>query len=144
MQRLIVDGSDIGLEAITFFEKGFGRCINEGSASYALTVDAEVFARRMGSLYADCIAELVSDDELTGQFHPPYSGATSYPSLDELFEIAEAQRKEMVDAYFVFDILRAYVQEEAAGPSVKWMIKSLDSLSRQGGAIFIEGRAVPT
>lgn len=141
--KLVVEGVSVSLETITFSEKGFGKYPAGKRAAYVLEVDPLEFAKRLSKVYVDCMAELGRDDELVGRFHPPFPGATSYPSLNELLEMPETQRMEVVDAYLAFDILRAYVQEDAAGPSVKWTIKSLDSVSKQEGVIVIEGQAAP-
>lgn len=141
--QLTIASTNADLDSITFSEWRYGKCAGKGSVAYVLKVDADDFLLRFGKIYVDCIAELVRDDELTGEFHRPYAGATSYLPLEALLQLPDALRMEMIDTYFVFDILRMYVHEDVSSPAMRWVIDSVDSVSRQGATILIGGRAVP-
>ena len=139
--QFIIAGSSTDVDSITFSEKGFGKNLGNGNSwvSYYLKVEIDDFIQRLKKVYADCIEELIRDDKITGQFHPPYTGATAYPSLEEFIELSDTKRKEMIDTYFTFDILRAYVPEYTGTQPVRWLINSLDSVSRQGEMVVIKG-----
>jgi hypothetical protein len=140
--QLTISGKNADIGSITFSEIGFGKQPNDGETLYVLTVVAEDFINRFSSIYAKCVAELIRDDNITGEFHPPHKGAIHYPLLEEFLTLPEPLRMEMIDTYFVFDILRLYVGEDVSGIPIQWSIKSLDSLVLYGEKLSLSGRAV--
>lgn len=140
--QLTISGSESEIGVITFSEIGFGRQLNDREEKFTLIVLADDFTNRFEPIYAECVAELIRDDEITGEFHPPYTGAVRYPELEEFMSMDEHQRMEMIDTYFVFDILRLYIREDASDAIAQWSIKSLDSLQLKGGILSIGGRLV--
>ncbi|QBE65068.1 hypothetical protein [Pseudoduganella lutea] len=140
--KIYVSGSEAESGLITFSETDFGRKKQQGGERFTVTASVEDFTCRFEPLYARCIAELIRDDEITGEFHPPFSGAARYPELDEFLGMAQHQRMEMIDTYFVFDILRLYIGEDLSDADVKWSVSSLDSLSLEDGILSLSGRLV--
>lgn len=142
MHLIILNGT-ADMDSATFLEKGFGKHLNDSAAPYSLVALREDFIKKFRPIYDDCIKELVRDDETTREFHPPYQGATGYPSLEELLLLPEHHRMEMISTYFVFDILNLYFKENAINPAVKWIIGSLDRVRPQDQDLLIEGLVMP-
>lgn len=140
--QLTISGRESEIGVITFSEIDFGKQSDDRAEIFTLTVAGDDFKKRFGSIYAECVTELIRDDDITGEFHPPYTGAVRYPSFDEFLSMDERQRMEMIDTYFVFDILRLYIREDASDATAQWNIKSLDSLQLKGGILSIGGRLV--
>lgn len=138
--QLTISGRESEIGVITFSEIDFGKKLNDREERFTLTVSGDDFINPFGPIYAECVTELIRDDEITGQFHPPYGGAVRYPAFDEFLSMDEHQRMEMIDTYFVFDILRLYFREDAYAATAQWNIKSLDSLQLSGGILSIGGR----
>ena len=136
---LVIAGLKAELELISFSEERLCRRLDTRAVSYELTVDGGDFVRRFGPIFDDCIAELLRDDEVVGEFQPPYTGAKAYPTLNEFLALDESLRMEMIDAFFTSDILRLYVRE---GGEARWLILNLNSLLRKENEIVISGRAV--
>lgn len=66
-----------------------------------------------------------------------------YPSLKELLRLPSTARMEFVDTYLVFDILRAYLQEDLSdGSAESWMVTNLISLNQSGSGISMRGRCL--
>ncbi len=143
MMQIIILNSIVDITLITFSEKGFGKFADKNAVEYQLTDNAKNFSQRFINIYNDCILELIRDDDVIGKFHPPYTGAREYPTLEELFLMNEPQRMELIDTYFIFDILQLYVKEDAIGSRVQWIITSIDSLLMQDHKISISGRVRP-
>ena len=140
--KLTISGNEVEIGVITFSEINFGRQFNDRGEKFTLTVSSDHFINWFKPVYAECFAELIRDDEITGKFHPPYVGAVSYPSLDEFLSMDEHQRMEMIDTYFVFDILCHYIPEDASDATVQWIIGSFDSLNCSGESLTIVGQLV--
>lgn len=140
--QLTISGMDTNLESITFSEIAFGRRPNEIGEPYTFTVEIKDFIQRFRPIYNDCILELIRDDRITAEFHPPYLGAKGYPSLEEFLCLPEDSRMEMIESYFKFDILRLYIKEDAVGLPVQWLINSLTSFSICGSTVLISGHSV--
>jgi hypothetical protein len=138
--QLTISGNEVDIGVVTFSEINFGRQLDGREEEFTLTVSGHDFTNWFGPIYAECVTELIRDDDITGEFHPPYTGATRYPSFDEFLSMAEPQRMEMIDTYFVFDILRHYIREDASDVSVQWNIGSLDSLQLKDGILTVGGR----
>lgn len=138
--KFIISGSEVEIGAVTFSEIDFGRHLDGQEEEFTLIVSSHDFTNRFRPIYAECVTELIRDDEITGEFHAPYIGAALYPSFDEFLNMAEPQRMEMINTYFVFDILRQYISEDASDVSVQWNIGSLDSLQLKDGILTIGGR----
>lgn len=140
--QLTISGRESEVDVITFSELGFGKKSNDRQEKFILTVSGDDFTSRFGPIYRECVTELIRDDAVTGQFHPPYPGALRYPKFDEFLGLDEYERMEMINTYFVFDILRLYVREDASDATVQWNIYSLDALSLRCGCIYLSGRLV--
>jgi hypothetical protein len=140
---LTVSEVECDVKSITFSEKNYGRSSDEQGEVFKLTCPVDYFFERFRPTYDECIAELIRDDSLTRKFHPPYSGARRYPTLNEFVGLPEESRMEMIDTYFVFDILRIFFEEESYDVGTQWNVVRLDSLEGRGGTITLKGKAVP-
>lgn len=140
--QLTISGIESKIGSTTFSELGFGKKLNGREEKFTLTASGDDFTARFGPIYAEGVTELIRDDEITGEFHPPYTDAVRYPAFDEFLNMVERQRMEMIDTYFVFDILRLYIREDASDATAQWNIKSIDSLQLKGGNLSIGGRLV--
>lgn len=131
------------MDAVTFSEVGFGQFGNGAVEDYVLIADFDDFLGRFAPVFDECIQELRRDDALTGGFEPPYPGASSYPTLEELWELSPSDRMEMIGTYFAFDILRMYLREDDGGTEASWTVKSLEAVDRRGSGIVVRGRVAP-
>lgn len=134
--NVFVDGQPIEPKAVTFSERGHGRM--PGELKCQLEMDAAEFLRRLRPVYDECIAELQHDDAITGHFHPPYPGATAYPTLDELMLLPPEAHMPFVDTYLVFDILRLWLPEESAASA--WLLSRCDAVEQREGKVVVHGR----
>jgi hypothetical protein len=140
--QFLIAGTNSRVNAVSFFEKGFGSRFGGVKLPYAIVVDGAGFIRSFRPIYDECIRGLIRDDEITGDFHPPYSGAIGYPSIEEFLQLPTPCRMEIIDAYFVFDILRLYVHEPPLSPDVQWLICSMDVVELRGAVLVIEGEVI--
>lgn len=140
--RIAVSGTEVESGTVTFSESGFGRRLKGQEESFTLVIPGYDFTDRFKPIYTQCVDALIFDDEITEEFHPPFTGATRYPEFDEFLSMAERQRMEMVNTYFVFDILRLYLHEDASDSAVQWYIQSIDSLRLEDGIFSLGGRLI--
>ena len=134
--NVIVNGQPIEPKAVTFSERTYGKAI--GELPLQLGMDAAEFMRRLQPVYEACIAELRHDDQVTGRFHPPYPGATGYPTLDELLQLPAADRMPFVDTHLLFDMLRLWLPEESAAAT--WLLGRCELVERRGDVVLITGK----
>jgi len=139
---LTISETDHDVKSVTFSEKNFGRNFDERGEVFKLVCPIDYFSKKFRPIYDECIAELIRDDSLTKKFHPPYGGAKRYPTLNEFVGLPDESRMEMIDAYFVFDLLGIFFEEESYDFETQWEIIWLDSLEEGGGAITLKGRVV--
>ncbi len=138
MIELTIDGMSASTHDVTFSEWGGLKLSGAPVAPFVLAVPYQLFRGRFTPTYEAAIADLKSDDEMTGVFDPPYTGAKGYPSLDELFALPPAQRMEMVEAFFVFDLLKLFFEEEK--PRARWIVRRFDDIQRDGDLVDMSGR----
>lgn len=136
MTTIRISDQPAALTSVTFDERAMGKTRPE-LARMVLTTPYSAFAKRFDPVYAEAVEELKADDQVTGKFSPPYEGATEYPTLDELFQLSESARMEMIGAFFTVDILRLLVTEAAAQAS--WAVRSIDSVARHGDVLELRG-----
>jgi hypothetical protein len=139
--RLTIASRDVGLGEVCFSEEGLQKRPRRSTEPYELVVDLEDFILQFSPAFLDCVEELKKDDQLVGSFQPPFEGADSYPSLEELLALPGPLRMEMVDTFFVVDVLRIYLGEYSGGLKPHWLIVSLESLEAKAGKVVISGRA---
>lgn len=133
---LMIDGREASTSEASFTQWKFGR-LQGDTAPFVLRVPYAGIAVDFGAAYDSAIAELKRDDECTGAFCPPYDGATSYPTLDELFALSSEQRMRMVNTYFKFDLLGLCLEEEA--PRARWLVHGIDQVDRIDDDLVISG-----
>jgi hypothetical protein len=137
--RLCIDDAEHHPTVATFSEKSYGKHSQTRKVPFSLEVNADEFLSRFATVYEECIADLRRDDVVTGQFHPPYPGATDYPSIAELFGVPASSRMAFLETYLVLDILRLVFKEDAEGNGVTWLVERCDSIDRFDGLIVIQG-----
>lgn len=138
MIELTIDGASASTNDVTFSEWGGLKLTGAPVASFVLTVPYPPFRQQFTPIYEAAIADLKSDDEITGVFGPPYAGATEYPSLDELLALLPEQRMEMIETFFVFDLLKLLFEEEKG--EARWIVRRFDDIQRDGDLVHISGR----
>jgi len=143
--KIIIENEVVNDKLITFSEIGFGEHLKKKKGVFKifkLTTNIEYFINRFNSIYNSSISDLIADDEITGEFYPPFIGAEDYPSLNEFLHLPEKYRMEMIETYFTFDILRLYFSEDNFNSQILWMIDSLDSFQLCGTKIIMKGQAL--
>ena len=137
-----IAGAELSGEKIIFLETSLGNDVVGQTVTYEISAPAQDFCQRFAPIYESCVNELARDDEITGKSDPPYVGAVVYPSFEDFLNLPDSQRMEMVDTFFVSDILRLYVYEGAASAGLQWLVISLNLLFKQNENVVIRGLAV--
>jgi hypothetical protein len=137
MTTIRISDQPVSPDTVTFNERAMGK-VAQAPQPMVLTALHKTFTERFAPVYAQAIEDLEADDRVTGKFSPPYAGATRYPTLDELFALPDAERMEMIGAFFTVDILRLFVAEAAAGAC--WAVRFVDSVTRRSDHIEVRGR----
>ncbi|ELV8657611.1 hypothetical protein QNE43_004382, partial [Vibrio vulnificus] len=91
-------------------------------------------------LYDDGVEDLKEDDQITGEFDPPYPGATNYPSLLEFIDIEGSYLYDYLYAYHKFDILGIVFDED--NDVASYVVDSLESIEQIDEEIIIKGTAI--
>lgn len=133
-----INGLSVEPDELTFIQFAFGK---EGATTfnYEITFFKDVFIEKLKPLYDAGIEELREDDQITGEFDPPYPGAMDYPSLTEFTAIEGPYLYEYLYAYHKFDILSLVLTE--ANDQAGYIINTLESIDRIDGSIVIRGAA---
>jgi hypothetical protein len=136
--KLEINNEICNPELLTFSEKTYGKTFGNEYKFYLEGGKTDFYAK-FDPIYKECIEELQRDDKITGLFHPPYHGASEYPTLDKLFELPADQRMEFVNTYFALDILRIYFQEEAINKRTQWCVVRSDSIHLDDQTLVLRG-----
>lgn len=137
MTKLLIAGTGTSTDNVTFNQRFFGTAMGP-VAPFVLASSFEWFVGRFRKIYDDALHELRAEHESSGKFTPPYDGATSYPTCDELFALTDMQRMEVVNSFFTLDILRLFFTQEAERSH--WAVRYVDGIARNGDAIELRGR----
>jgi hypothetical protein len=140
MISFIVDGNNIYSNEITFSQFSFGKGEGFDVFPYEIKIAKEDFLEKITPMYDAGVEELKEDDEVTGEFEPPYPGATDYPSLSKFIDIEGTYLYEYLYAYHKFDILGIALYED--NDVADYIIKSLNSIECVDGDIVIKGTAI--
>ncbi len=140
MISFIVDGNSIDSSEITFSQFSFGKGEGFDALSYEIKIAKGDFLKKIAPIYDDGVEELKEDDEVTGEFEPPYPGATDYPSLSEFIDIEGTYLYEYLYAYHKFDILGIALDED--NDAANYIIKSMNSIECVDGDIVVKGAAI--
>lgn len=97
-----------------------------GPIEVQLRFSRSEFVDLLADAYADCVGELQHDDELTGEFEPPFPGALSYPDLHEFVGQHAEAFTEFFQTYLRTDLLRILFRE--CSPVATHLIRSLDRI----------------
>lgn len=120
-------------------EKSYGKHAATRTVPFSLEIQVDEFLARFAPVYEDCLKELRRDDAVMGHFHPPYPGATDYPSIKQLFRLPASTRMAFLDTYLILDMLRLFLKEDLGREAVKWLVERCDSVDRLDHAIVIQG-----
>ena len=136
--QILIDSEPVPPEALTFLELGFGRG-GPGPHHYRIVFPSAEFLDRLGEVYRGCVDELREDDRMTGEFEPPFPGATDYPDLDSFLREHGQHFTEFARAYLKFDILRLALDE--GRPAARLVVTSVDEVRAAGDEVVVEGTA---
>lgn len=138
--RFLVNDEEVAPADVTYSELNFGRV--GGSypvCRYRMEIPVDEFLERFGRTYEEAVAELRRDDEMAGEFHPPYPGVTDYPSLPELMSVGGDAFHDFADAHLKFDVYGQYFSELTKRP--RFALATADRISTDERVVSIEGRA---
>jgi hypothetical protein len=135
-----IDGMSIKPHELTFSQFAFGKEVDAISYRCELMISKDYFIEKLKPLYDNGIKELREDDEITGDFEPPYPGATNYPSLPEFVDIKGPYLYEYLYAYHKFDILSFIINEDS--DEANYVIKNINSIYSVDGNIVIKGAVI--
>jgi hypothetical protein len=125
--------------AVTFSELSYGKIDPSSFIPFHVRTDDPGWEDRFSTIYYELLEELKRDDEMVGQFNPPYIGATHYPSLQDLMMLPNGSRMEFVSAFFIFDILRMLFREDNEEYSVAWIVSHISEISQEDGSLIVRG-----
>ncbi|MBU2712863.1 hypothetical protein [Zooshikella harenae] len=140
MISLKVNENDIDSNAMTFSQLSFGKGDGFQTFSYEMKIAKEELLDKLTPMYDEGVEELKEDDQITGEFEPPYPGAADYPSLLEFIDVEGSYLYEYLYAYHKFDILGIAFNED--NDVASYVINSLDSIQHIGEEIVIKGTAI--
>lgn len=126
------------IEKIGYREFGFGKKVNLNTCSYLIKIAKDKFVNLMESIYDECIEELRRDDEITGEFDPPFPGATGYPPLKVFIEEHKEAFTEFFRTYFEWDFLSLLLSNEN---EPIYVINSIDSIEITDSSVIVTGEA---
>lgn len=136
---LSVSGNIISNDSVTFSEIDFGKNKSSEKYPYEIISNMEFFLEKFEAIYTACIDELIRDDDIVRQNTSESLIEINYPSLDQFLHLSEAERMKLIETYFVFDILRIYLNEENYKPETKWIVETLSSFTCSDTQVFIKG-----
>ncbi len=139
--KIIINGQQFATDQVTVSLHGFHNLKSWPTFEYCIIVESKELLLKFAKIYEKCIVELKRDDEIAGEFTPPYPGANRYPKLTELFSLAEKDLMVFVNTYFDYDILSLLVPTDKVGPDVRWVLRSLESIILNEKDMIIKGRA---
>lgn len=132
-QTVINNTDDMG-----YREFGFGKKVDPDTCSYLIEIPKDKFINLMRSIYDECVDELRKDDEITGEFDPPFPGATEYPSLEVFVEEHKEAFAEFFRIYFETDFLSLLFSNEN---DPVYVINSVDNFQITGSSVIVSGEA---
>lgn len=136
---LKLDKNDIDSKALTFSQLSFGKGGGFQLFPCEIKIAKKELVEKLTPLYEDGVIELKEDDQITGEFEPPYPGASDYPSLPEFIEVKGPYLYDYLYAYHKFDILGFVLNED--NDNANYVVSSLDSIERTGEYIVLKGTA---
>src|SRR5690606_2811566 len=140
MISLKVNGNDIGSDAMTLSQLSFGKGDGLQTLSYEMKIAKGELLEKLKPIYDEGVVELKKDDQITGEFEPPYPGAIDYPSLIEFIDVEGPYLYDYLYAYHKFDILSIAFDED--NDVSIYVINSLDSIGQIGKEIVVKGTAI--
>ncbi|PAU66651.1 hypothetical protein BZL41_00510 [Pseudomonas sp. PIC25] len=135
-----VNGNDIDSNAMTFSQLSFGKGKVLETFPYEMKISKEELLEKLTPVYDEGVEELIEDDQITGEFEPPYPGATDYPSLLEFIDIEGSYLYDYLYAYHKFDILSIALDED--NDVASYVVNSLESIEQIGEEIIVKGTAI--
>ncbi|RLC09398.1 MAG: hypothetical protein DRI57_22180 [Deltaproteobacteria bacterium] len=125
-------------ENVGYREFGFGKEVTLDTCSYLIEIPKYEFINLMNTTYSDCIDELKKDDEITGEFDPPFPGATEYPSLEVFIEDHKEAFVEFFKIYFETDFLSLLFSNKN---DPVYVINSVDNIEITDASVIVSGKA---
>ncbi|MES9942235.1 MAG: hypothetical protein ABW104_19825 [Candidatus Thiodiazotropha sp. 6PLUC2] len=135
-----IDGSSIEAHELTFSQLSFGKEGGSVNFNYEIIFAKDSFIEKLIPFYDEGVEELREDDGITGEFEPPYPGATNYPSLSDFLDIENRFLYEYLYAYHKFDILSLVLSED--NNESGYIINTLESIDSADENIVIKGVAL--
>ncbi|HAS6264065.1 TPA: hypothetical protein I7184_00025 [Vibrio vulnificus] len=132
--------NNIDSNAMTFCQLSFGKGQGLQTLSYEIKIVKSELLEKLTPLYNDGVEDLKKDDQITGEFNPPYPRATNYPSLLEFIDIEGSYLYDYLYAYHKFDILGIVFDEDNVVAS--YVVDSLESIEQIDEKIIIKGTAI--
>lgn len=82
--RVFMNNIEVIAGQVSAVDLGFGRTGGMDLFPYCIEIPKKEFNEVFKKAYEELVIELKRDDEITGEFDPPYPGAKTYPELFEL------------------------------------------------------------
>jgi hypothetical protein len=121
---------------IAYREFGFGKAADLDTSAYLLKIPKDEFVSLMQNLYDGCIEELKQDDEITGEFDPPFPGADAYPPPEDFVESHRQAFAEFFRIYFETDFLSLLFSNRGG---YRYIINSVDHAEVGEESVIIGG-----
>ncbi|NIY17659.1 MAG: hypothetical protein GWM98_23700 [Nitrospinaceae bacterium] len=101
-------------------------------------MDTGEFLTLMKPVYDEMIADFKKDDEVTGEFNPPYPGAKDYPELEKFVRDEFESFADFFITFLSFEFVSlvfSYSEER------KYAVNNIDGMQRIENTIHIKGQA---
>lgn len=138
--KITINNQETNLDKVSYFVMHFGR---PGELRFEAKIPRQAFLQRIDPIYKDTIEDLRRDDQITGEFEPPYPGATDYPTLEDFMTHPEPFSAFMT-TYLRFDILGTWLREGCTTDPVEFLVCSIDRIYPDANNIIAHGTATQT
>ena len=136
---LKIADSIVNGKAVTFSELSYGKREHASYVPFQIHADNSEWENDFKVIYDDLLEELKSDDRKVGEFNPPYTGATRYPSYKELMNLPRLSRMEFINTFLVFDILKLFLFEDDREKTADWIISEVTDVVLKEHSLIISG-----
>lgn len=136
--KITLSGKILDSRCFTYRDIGFNKQVDLPLFHWQAELEMSHFLTVMKPIYDECIEELKKDDELTGEFDPPFPGAESYPELEPFVANKFQEFVSFFRVYFVSDFLSNFFN---AGDDWEYVINSIDDIGRKDGLLMFKGQA---
>ena len=136
--KIALSGKNIDSNKFTYRDVGFGKQVDLPLYQWEAKLGQFDFFTAMRPIYDECINDLKRDDEITGEFDPPFPGAETYPDLESFVSNNFQEFVIFFRAYFISDFLSHFFNES---DDWEYVINSIDEISRMNGVLIFKGLA---